>query len=576
MASNRFSMVSKLVAAADSPPSGSMRLYDAAIPPLKDGNYRWTVKSELTKGPFDGSLDRLRYFNVEGPRFSLDPSLVAGVFPPRASHGAYSESLPQIALSRRTLPWERPLAAKLGTPKPIPDTNPLTGALPWMALIVLEDGEYTPLDQVRLEDAVPPEVFARLGSPTGIRCDAVQVDASLLDDVLPSQDELQILAHVRQVNVLDRELNVSRGDGWFSVVIGNRLPAAGQKNRAFLVSLEERTDILATDPPPAGFPNLDLELLLAPTNLVLGRDTPGGSDVAAVAPFVRPDEAASVTGAVRQPQLETFLRRPASLVVLHSWEFTCDPNGGFESLMQALDVGMLGAAQKGKPEVSDTGHIKLTLHDRAGQTQMSWYRGPLAPYALTRDPQGPYHSADQARRATPDTGVEDITYAAAFELGRLLAAADGRLAQELMRWRRTAYRTSARDDVIAALVARLPGLDPTLAVHLVSALQPALATSLACRIAPHLGPMADVYGLDSAVRAPGFDLARLAAAWALPDQAVAGSILRGDAAVATPSQGQPAPATLDQAAGDTAGLDRLAGARAQLLDNARRMLGGGG
>jgi len=70
--------------------------------------------------------------------------------------------------------------------------------------------------------------------------------------------------------------------------------------------------------------------------------------------------------------------------------------------------------------------------------------------------------------------------------------------------------------------------------------------------------------------------AAFAAAWALPDQAVAGSILRGDAAVATPSQGQPAPATLDQAAGDTAGLDRLAGARAQLLDNARRMLGGGG
>jgi hypothetical protein len=573
--SNLFGMVSKLVAAKDSPDPGSMRLYDAATPPLEDGTYRWTVKSELTKGPFDGSLDRLRYFKVEGPRFSLDPSLVAGVFPPRASHGAYSESLPQIVLSRRTLPWERNLAATLSTPKPIPDSNPLTGALPWMALIVLEDGEYTLLDQVRLEDAVPAAVFTRLGSPTGIRCDAVRVDASLLDEVLPSQDELQILAHVRQVNVLDRELNVSRGDGWFSVVIGNRLPAAGQKNRAFLVSLEERTDILATDPPPAGFPNLDLELLLAPTNLVLGRDTPGGSDVAAVAPFVRPSEAASVTGVFRPP-VEIFLRPPASLVVLHSWEFTCDPNGGFEALMQALDVGMLGATQKGKPEVSDTGHIKLKLHDRAGQTQMSWYRGPLAPYALTRDPQGPYHSADQARRATPDTGVEDITYAAAFELGRLLAAADGRLAQELMRWRRTAYRTSARDDVIAALVARLPGLDPALAVHLVSALQPALATSLACRIAPHVGPIADVYGLDTAVRAPGFDLARLAAAWALPDQAVAGSILSGDAPVAAPSQGQAAPATLDQAAGDAAGLDRLAGARAQLLDNARRMLGGGG
>jgi len=360
-------MAQILVPPAGSPQPGHMVLYDAAIPPLEDGAYRWQVKSDLSNSKgFNEVLDRLRYFNVEGPRFSLDPSLVAGVFPPRASHGAYSESLPQVVLGRRTLPWERPLAASLKTPKAVPDTNPLTGRLPWMALIVLEDGEYTLKDQVRLEDAVPPPVFARLGSPSGIRCDAVEVDSGLLAEVLPSQDEVQILAHVRQVNVDDRELNVSRGDGWFSVVIANRLPAAGKKNRAFLVSLEERTDLLATDPPPAGFPNLDLELLLSPANVVLGRGTPGGSDVAAVAPFIRPDEPASFrVGGL--PQGIVF-RRTASLVVLHSWEFTCDPNGGFEPLMQALDVGMLGAAQAGKPEVSDTGHVKLTLHDRAGQT----------------------------------------------------------------------------------------------------------------------------------------------------------------------------------------------------------------
>jgi len=569
-------MAQILVPPADSPQPGHMVLYDAAIPPLEDGAYRWQVKSDLSNSKgFHEVLDRLRYFNVDGPRFSLDPSLVAGVFPPRASHGAYSESVPQIVLSRRTLPWERPLAASLKTPKAVPDTNPLTGRLPWMALIVLEDKEYTLKDQVRLEDAVPPPVFARLGSPSGIRCDAVEVDSGLLAEVLPTQDEVQLLAHVRQVNVDDRELNVSRGDGWFSVVIANRLPAAGKKNRAFLVSLEERTDLLATDPPPAGFPNLDLEILLSPANLVLGRGTPGGSDVAAVGTFLRPDEPASVRGGGGLPQAVLY-RRSASLVVLHSWEFTCDPNGGFESLMQALDVGMLGAAQAGKPEVSDTGHVKLTLHDRAGQTQRTWYRGPLTPYHLTRDVLGPYHSADQARRATPDTGVEDISYAAALELGRLLAAADGRLAQELMRWRRTAYRASARGDVIAALKARVPGLDPTLADHLASALQPALATSLACRMAPHSGPLADVYGLDSAEKAPGFNAARLTTAWALPDQALAGAILAGDALAAPASPGQVPPANLDQAAADTAGLDRLAAARTQILDNARRTLGGGG
>ncbi len=89
--------------------------------------------------------------------------------------------------------------------------------------------------------------------------------------------------------------------------------------------------------------------------------------------------------------------------------------------------------------------------DRAGAPEQSWYRGPLASQPLTRDPLGPYHSADQARRVVAETGAENISYASAFEVGRLLAAADARLAQELMRWRRGAFRASARDTSITLL-----------------------------------------------------------------------------------------------------------------------------
>ena len=71
------------------------------------------------------------YFNIEGPRFTLPATDVAGVFPPRNGHGGFDEAIPQIVISRRTLPWERRLTQKpelIGTPKRDannPEPNPI-------------------------------------------------------------------------------------------------------------------------------------------------------------------------------------------------------------------------------------------------------------------------------------------------------------------------------------------------------------------------------------------------------------------------------------------------------------------
>ena len=54
--------------------------------------------------------------------------------------------------------------------------------------------------------------------------------------------------------------------------------------------------------------------------------------------------------------------------------------------------------------------------------------------------EGPYHDADQARRVDPLTGFENVGYAAAFELGRLMALADPQFALELLKWRRSGHR----------------------------------------------------------------------------------------------------------------------------------------
>ena len=101
------------------PAPGQMFLFDNMTPPLLDNSYRMTVETDVA---VDGNAQPLpanqSYFNVEGPRFSLASSEVAGVFPPRNGHGPFEETIPHVALSRRTLPWERELDSqnRIGLP----------------------------------------------------------------------------------------------------------------------------------------------------------------------------------------------------------------------------------------------------------------------------------------------------------------------------------------------------------------------------------------------------------------------------------------------------------------------------
>src|SRR5262249_18837962 len=81
----------------------------------------------------------------------------------------------------------------------------LTDPYPWVALLLFEEGEYTLLRNIPLQQAVPPSVFTALGSPTGVTCDAVEADLPLITSIMPSYEELQLLVHVRQVNTDDRE-----------------------------------------------------------------------------------------------------------------------------------------------------------------------------------------------------------------------------------------------------------------------------------------------------------------------------------------------------------------------------------
>ena len=134
--------------------------------------------------------------------------------------------------------------------------------------------------------------------------------------------------------------------------------------------------------------------------------------------------------------------------VLAHWSFTTNEGATFETLMQEIDVSLLGTAPQTEPnapgtpapEVVQTGHIGLGHRSRRGDSVRAWYRGPCVPFLVLREDKKEgglmplAHASDQLRRVVPD-GREDLTKAAAFEIGRLLALSQLSVVSALLRFR---------------------------------------------------------------------------------------------------------------------------------------------
>ena len=216
------------------------------------------------------------------------------------------------------------------------------------------------------------------------------------------------------------------------------------------------------------------------------------------------------------------LARIVDFTVLTYWSFTSQPDGDFPWLMQHLDVGMLGTppavpapgprppAPDPRPplEVLDTGHLTLSAISRRGEQGSVWYRGPCTPRAVLRpapgDPNGVLaHAADQLRQVGPD-GLENVSLAVAFEIGRMLAAAQPGVVAALLNWRRDGYRQARLGAILASGATALHQL---LAADLAQA-RPVFSAGVVAGVLSDLGaggagPLGRTRPLVDAVPVPG-------------------------------------------------------------------------
>lgn len=239
---------------------GKFFFYDSIVPALEAGAYTMNVSVGLDTsgdGVDEGDLPAAplaTHFNVTAPRFKLPPDQALMTFPPANSEGAYEARLPQIVLKKRTLPWDRK-AAPTGTKIKSQTVEERT---PWLALVVIAEGEGQVVHDKPWEECVTPGVTLT-GKVDTPQASYLSVPQSTVDAIFPTIEDLAMLTHVREVNLDDTEAAMGDDDGFLAVVIANRMPqfdTVNCKPKAYtvcLVNLEGQLDALPAKSPPRLF-----------------------------------------------------------------------------------------------------------------------------------------------------------------------------------------------------------------------------------------------------------------------------------------------------------------------------------
>ena len=374
-------------------PEGKVEFLQYHQPYMESGEYRLNVQQTIQAD--DNKIDSKTFsreitFVVSGERFGpLSPTDIHAVFPPADTIGDHSNVLPHISLKRSTLPWER-----------FPDSGKVDNNLTWLVLLLFRESDFAKesdkpqlqsltLKQLGETSTTPqfPSIALEPGQHEQEQVNIIDVKRKYLQPLLPTKADLTFLAHTRQAK--DKN-GIPQGEQ-LATILSNRLPEPNGVSSAYLVSIEGRYQ----------------------------NEEDGSFDF---------DNAGD----------EDLIR----LVTLASWSFGCiDPDQSFTQLLMKLNnqpstPRLPSSSNQAANNFLAQSYIPLPHALREGSKTVSWYRGPLISGAQPDTFELPVRAADELLRYDSSTGLFDSSYAAAWQLGRMLTLQNQRLAIELFNWKR--------------------------------------------------------------------------------------------------------------------------------------------
>lgn len=367
------------------------------LPPFLTGTVTMTAKMGVNiEGKEECSRKQEMQMRVSGERFVLPDNDVDSVYPAKGEICARCNMLPHLVMNRCTQPFECAVlkAEKKGL------------AIPYLALLLFYEEEIPVLQQ-----GIVREMFELPGKQTAFfpvgyckgeeqkACSFIDISMELFWNIVPRLTELPLLVHGRkikpQLKCLQKGSKTSTD--MKSAIICNRMPKYGTqelpaRNMVCLVSLEG-------------------------------------------------------CGEVLQEKKNEYVK--IRLPVLYHWEFYAMENPEASvGLEQVYTKGIAPAYTKEQnaAEILCNGYVPLSHHFREGSRLISFYRGPLVPENVERTDETA-ESPDRLYRYDPEIGMFDVSYAAAWQLGNLLALSKECIAKKILFVRTTVLSKKRKKEI---------------------------------------------------------------------------------------------------------------------------------
>jgi len=425
-----------------------MIIFDNHKPSLEPGTYKIKVSQEVnisnnTLNISSADID----FKVEGEKYRIDQLQIDSVFPPAASVGDFSSIFPQIVLNRSTLPWERRAQ----------ETDP---GKPWLALILITEDDIKDFNEdpnrsfvfhikkTDWEGNTTEITFKEAVSTPDKKDELISVLAAPLrffDDRIPAFTEITYLCHVRQDN--DEK----------AVVICNKLPKKDKKNIIHLVSLENcfvNGKFVAKKDSTGKVAIVTLKSweFFCNDHFILTKEiiehSGLGDDMKKVLNAMVGSEYFNHTDfidAIQKSSLSLNITLSLDAAVQKSIADTFRI-GHLPEILKHLNRNPGSLVPAHNDEHSKQGYIPLKYTFKTGKQIDAIYRGPLTPVINKVGETAITHS-DEALQYFTDAQKLDISYAAAWELGKLLALHNKNFSVALYKWKRSCYQALKTDQV---------------------------------------------------------------------------------------------------------------------------------